>query len=310
MFLSNDNLSFLLDIKSQMKKWRLLSILLLALLLSIFLFNRAKKIESGSTTSLLNIKEACIGEIEISGIIFRDKYRLKVLNEIRDNDKIKALIINIDSPGGEIVGSEVLYEALKSISEKKPTVVLMGGLATSGGYMVSLASDYLIARNGTVTGSIGVLLQSFEATKLAENVGIKFETYKSSELKGSPSPFEKTTPLVDKMIRESIDDTYNFFIDLVAKRRGMDLEHMRQIGNGQIYTGRQALKLKLIDEIGGEKEVLQYLETRGINTKNLKIKEINLREPLSKFDMIEKFLGVFFKTPKNTLLGTYSLMLM
>jgi len=306
MSLSNDTLSALLDIKSQMKKWRLISIFLVVITI-ILLFSRNIYVQK-TEKSLLDLDKNCIGEVEISGIILKDDYRDKVLKEIKKDKRVKALIVNVDSPGGGVVDSEMVYDLLRDISAKKPIVVLMNGMGTSGGYMVSLASDHIIARNGTLTGSIGVLLQSFEATELAKKVGIKFETYKSSELKGSPSPFEKTNPLVDKVIQESVDDIYDFFVELVAKRRKMDLKQAYEISNGQVYTGRQALKLKLVDEIGGKKEALSYLKSKGVNTDKLEVKEIDLKRPMSEFKIIDEFLGVFFKSHKNFLFKKNMLM--
>jgi protease-4 len=308
MLLSNDTFSALLDMKSRMKKWRFLAILFI--IIALISFNIKNFDDKDGEESLIEITENCIGNIEISGVLLKDKYRANILKEIEKEDRIKALIVNIDSPGGGVVESEIIYSLLRDISNKKPIVVVIGSSGASGGYMISLASDYIIAKNGSITGSIGVLMQSFEATDLAEKVGVKFKTYKSSELKGSPSPLEKYNPKVDKVIQESVDDIYKFFVELVAKRRGFSMEEAYKVSNGQIYTGRQALKLKLIDEIGGEKEALSYLKVKGIDVEELEIEEIKLTKPLGEFDFLDKFLGLLSKGKKDFLLKKNHLMFM
>jgi protease-4 len=177
----------------------------------------------------------------------------------------------------------------------------MGSVAASGGYMAAIASDYIIAHNGTLTGSIGVLMESPEVTDLANKIGLKFNTYKSSPLKGSPSPFEKSNPMVDRVIRESIADSYQFFSDLVRERRAekINKEFLNIVFDGRVFTGRQALKAGLIDEIGGKEEALSYLEGNKIDVRNLPIKEVEIIKKEGKF--LDKFLGLipFFDGVKS-----------
>jgi protease-4 len=233
-----------------------------------------------------------IASINIEGIIIDDDYRTEMLTKIAEQKNIKALIVNINSPGGGIVGSEILYENLRTIATVKPIVVVMGSLAASGGYMASLAADHIIARNGTLTGSIGVIMQSSEFTDLASKLGVKFITYKSSILKGSPSPFEKTNPQVDRVINESIKDSYQFFSDLVKQRRAnkLDKNNLSNIIDGRIFTGRQALKSSLVDEIGGKNEALKYLNVeKKIDIAKFPVKKIDLEKPDTA--IISKLLG-------------------
>ena len=206
------------------------------------------------------LPRSSVALLEIDNIIFEDLDRLDVLDEIADDSNYKALMVRIDSPGGTVVGGESLYLALRRVAEKKPVVALMGELATSAGYMVALGSDHIVARQGSVTGSIGVLMQTVEITGLLEKLGIAAESIKSGPLKASPNPLEKTTPEARAAAEEVVRDMYDFFVDLVAERRGMDRPRAGRLADGRVYTGRQAVANGLIDAIGGEREARAWLK--------------------------------------------------
>lgn len=267
--MTNNNIASIIYLRNKLHKWKniaVLSIIFCVLLTLKFTF----------TGSDVSVGEGnFIAEVNIEGVIFQNKYRSDVLAKIANDDKIKAVIVNINSPGGGIVGSEILYEDLKNISKKKPIVALMGSVAASGGYMASVASQYIIARNGTLTGSIGVIMESPEMTQLADKIGVKFNSYKSSPLKGSPSLFEKPTPYVDNVIQSSIDDSYDFFVGLVlgSREKKIKKQYLKIAFDGRVFTGRQALEVGLIDEIGGKNQALNYLYKKNID-KNLPVKEV------------------------------------
>lgn len=263
-------------------QWSHRIIILLSIVLLFFIF------KSGDATISQEVSiRPYVAKIVVSGEISEDDHRSEVLKKILVNDKIKAIIVVINSPGGTIVGSEIIYNELRRISLKKPMVVVMNSLAASGGYMASLASDHIIAHNGTLTGSIGVLMQSYEITGLAEKVGVKFQNYKSSALKGSPSLFEKTNKSVDDAINQSIQDSYEFFADLVRQRRGIKLLSPISL-DGRVLTGRQALKLGLVDEIGGEEEAITYLQQKHNIDHSLPIIEISLEK--KETDFVDKII--------------------
>lgn len=263
-------------------QWSHRIIILLSIVLLFFIFR------SGDATISQDVSiRPYIAKIVVSGEISEDDYRSEVLKKILANDKIKAVMVVINSPGGTIVGSEIIYNELRRISLKKPMVVVMNSLAASGGYMASLASDHIIAHNGTLTGSIGVLMQSYEITGLAEKVGVKFQNYKSSVLKGSPSLFEKTNKSVDDAINQSIQDSYEFFADLVRQRRGAKLLSPISL-DGRVLTGRQALKLGLIDEIGGEEDAIAYLQRKHNIDHSLSVVDISLEK--KETDFIDKII--------------------
>jgi len=292
----SDNLAALIYLKCKVHKWKNI-----ALLLGIFSLLLVLRFVSGGTLSNDVVESDAIVNIKIDGVIFEDDFRSKVLKEIAEEKSVKAVIVNIDSPGGGIVGSEILFDDLRKIAAQKPIVVLMGSVAASGGYMAAVASDHIIAHNGTLTGSIGVLMESQEVTELANKIGIKFKTYKSSPLKGSPSPFEKSNAMVDGVIQESIADSYAYFSDLVRERRGEKLN--KKLGNaildGRVFTGRQALQAGLIDEIGGKDQALAYLSANKIDVKKLPIKDVEITENKEKF--FDKFLSLvsFFNGSKT-----------
>jgi protease-4 len=221
---------------------------------------------------------ASVALLEVHGIIFDDTDRIEALDDVADDDQVKALIVHIDSPGGTVVGGENLYLALRRVAEKKPVVAVMAELATSAGYMVALGTDHLVARQGTVTGSVGVLMQTTEITGLLDKLGITAETIKSAPLKATPNPLEKLTPEGRAAAEDIIQDMYGMFVDMVTERRGMDRDRALKLADGRVYTGRQAIANGLVDEIGGEREARAWLKgTRNIDDR-LPITEVEIRQ--------------------------------
>ena len=292
----SDNLAALIYLKNKVHKWKNI-----ALIFAVFSTLFVIRFIFGGDLSKDFSEGNYIANIKIEGVIFEDDFRSQMLKKIAEEKSVKAVLINIDSPGGGIVGSEILFNNLREIALLKPTVVLMGSLAASGGYMASVASDYIIAHNGTLTGSIGVLMESHEITELANKIGVKFKTYKSSPLKGSPSPFEKPNALVESVIKESIADSHKFFSDLVIQRRGQKINQklLNTIFDGRVFTGRQALKAGLIDELGDIKEALAYLNSQKIDVKKLPLKEVKISKQEDK--IFDKIFGIlpFFNNSTN-----------
>ncbi len=280
----SNNIAILSYLKDKIQKWRNIAIILavivvLLIIRLIFGNDISSKIETGSY----------IANIKVEGSIFEDEFRSEILKKIAEDNSAKALIVNIDSPGGGIVGSEILYLELKKIAEKKPVVVLMYSVAASGGYMAALAGEHLVAHNGTLTGSVGVLMQSAEFVDLAQKIGVKFKTYKSAPLKASPSPFERSSEMTNKVVQESIKDSADFFFDLVKERRGDKIKnHYSQIFDGRVFTGRQALKAGLIDEIGSKDNIIKYLETtHKLDLKSNPLRDVKIKKPADK--LLERF---------------------
>ncbi|KIJ89129.1 signal peptide peptidase SppA [Rickettsia asembonensis] len=269
------------QIKSRLLIWKLAAIILIAIVFLLFGKDFAPK-----EVLPINSNEDYIASVLIDEIILEDEKRDKKLKKIIDDSHIKALIVNVNSPGGTVVGSEKIYNILRKISEKKPVVIVMGTMAASGGYLISLGGDYIISHNGTITGSIGVILQTAEVTELAQKLGIKFNNFKSGELKAVPNPTEKLTEAVRVAIMENIEDTYNFFLELISERRNLPIEEVKKLADGRVYSGRQALKLKLVDAIGSEDTTLKWLqEVKKINA-NLLVKDYQLKPKPKLIDII------------------------
>jgi protease-4 len=212
-----------------------------------------------------------IARVRIDGLITGDQNTLDLLDEIAKSKKVKALIIRIDSPGGTTAGSEAIYEQIRKISKDKPVVAVMDTVAASGGYITAIASDYIVARGNTITGSIGVIFSFPEISKLLDTLGIKMEEIKSGELKAEPSPYKPVSDRVRAVSNEMVQESFAWFTGLVVERRKLTLERVKFLADGRIYTGRQAMKEKLIDALGGEEVAVAWLETDKKLAKDMEI---------------------------------------
>jgi len=204
-------------------------------------------------------EDGYIARYTIEGVILDDRKRDAALDEIAEDDDVRALLVRIDSPGGTVAGGEAMYRSLRRVAKKKPVVAVMGEVAASAGYMVALGADYVLARAATVTGSIGVLMQSADITGLLEKLGVKAEVIKSRPLKAQPNPLEPLSPEARQANKETVLDMYAMFVDMVAERRGLPREQVLTLADGRVFTGRQAKGNKLVDAIGGEREALDWL---------------------------------------------------
>jgi protease-4 len=236
-----------------------------------------------------------VARIEIDGVITEDAQRERALKRVAEDSHARALIVAINSPGGTVVGGENLFRALRRIAEEKPVVAVMGTVAASGGYMTALGADRIFARSGTITGSIGVILQSADVTGLMEKLGIAPQVIKSGPLKAVPNPFEPLTEEGRAAARQVIMDMYEQFVDMVADRRKLSPEAARRLADGRIFTGRQAVANRLIDAIGGETEARDWLEREHKVAKSLPVR--TLRRP----DEASELLGLAGRIMGKTL---------
>jgi protease IV len=200
-----------------------------------------------------------IARIRIDGMITGDERTMQLIEDIEKADHVKAVVMRINSPGGTTVGSEAVYEALRRVAEKKPVVAVMDSVAASGGYIAALSADHIVARGNTMTGSIGVVFSYPEVSKLMETLGIRFEEIKSGELKAEPTPFKPLSEKVRSVSNAMVQDSFNWFVGLVAERRKMTDQRVRVLADGRVYTGRQAKTEGLIDALGGEEVALTWL---------------------------------------------------
>ncbi len=249
-----------------------------------------------------------VARIKIEGIILDDPARDDALMEVAADDKAKALLVKIDSPGGTYVGGEALYASLRRVSEKKPVVALMGTTATSAGYMTALGSDHIIARASTLTGSIGVILQTADLTGLLEKLGIKPEVVKSGPLKAQPNPLEPFSPAARKATQEVVMDFYDMFVTLVSERRSMGREKVLVLADGRVFSGRQAKDKGLVDAIGAEPEARKWLAETHKIADSLPIKDIKVtHEDQPWRELLDSMVGKVLFSERLSLDGVISL---
>ena len=199
-----------------------------------------------------------IARVSIEGLIRSDRERVEALERL-EKSPAAAVIVHINSPGGTTAGSEQLYDALVRLKAKKPMVVVVDGLAASGGYITAIAADHIIAQQSSLVGSIGVLFQFPNFAELLKTVGVKVEEVKSSPLKAAPNGFEPTSPEAREALNSLVKDSYAWFRGLVKERRSMDDTLLEKVSDGRVFTGRQAVELKLIDQLGDEKTAVAWL---------------------------------------------------
>jgi protease-4 len=201
-----------------------------------------------------------IARVTISGLIRDDEERVRQLDRLARAANVKAVILHVDSPGGTTAGSEQLFDALGRVRARKPIAVVVDSLAASGAYITALSGDYIVAKQTSLVGSIGVLFEYPNFSDLLEKIGVKVESIKSSPLKAAPNGFEPTSPEARAAIQSVIMDSYAWFKGLVQERRHMTDGQLAAVVDGRVFTGHQALPLKLIDQIGDERAALDWLE--------------------------------------------------
>src|SRR6202165_2210463 len=213
--------------------------------------------------------------VHIDGLIRSDQNRVEALERL-EKSRAAAVVVHINSPGGTTAGSEQLYDALTRLKAKKPLVVVVEGLAASGGYITAIAADHIVAQQTSLVGSIGVLFQFPNFTDLLKTVGVKVEEVKSSPLKAAPNGFEPTSPEARAALDALVKDSYAWFRGLVKARRGMDDALLETVADGRVFTGHQAVDLKLVDQIGDEKTAVAWLVAEKGVKADLPVREYKL----------------------------------
>jgi len=246
-------------LKRRLALWRLLAVLAV---LGVIAFLVSQNEEIAASAGF----KPHVARITISGVITDDRKQRELLQRAAKSDQVKAVILTINSPGGTTAGGEALFEVIRETARKKPVVAVFGTIATSAAYLVGVATDHIVARGNSVTGSVGVILQWAEVTELLNNLGVKMEAIKSGPLKAVPSPFEPLDEATRAVTKEMVEESERWFRGLVAERRKIDPETVPGLIAGRVYSGRQALEYRLIDQIGGEKDARKWLEeTHGVS---------------------------------------------
>lgn len=253
-------------------------------------------------------QRAHVARLSVSGVITEDRERDEALARIAKDSAVRALIVHINSPGGTIVGGEALYRELRAVAAEKPVVAVMGTLATSGGYMTALGADYIFARSGSITGSIGVILQTTDVTGLLDKLGVSAEAIKSSPLKAVPNPLEPLSEEGREATRVVVMDMYDLFVDMVAERRQLPRETAVQLADGRIYSGRQAAENKLIDALGGESEARDWLASQQAIPRSIPVRDLTIeRRSQGLLGVTEQVVGKALFSERLTLDGLVSL---
>jgi protease-4 len=222
---------------------------------------------------------ASIARVTITGLIRSDRERVEAFERLGKSSS-KGVIVHINSPGGTTAGSEELHDSLRRLSEQKPMVIVVDGLAASGGYIAALAADHIVAGETSLVGSIGVLFQYPNFSEALKMLGIQVEEIKSSPLKAAPNGFEPTSPEARAAIEAIVMDSYAWFRDLVRNRRHLDEAMIQQVADGRVFTGRQGVPLHLVDELGDERTAMAWLA---------KEKEIDPKTPVRDFELRDRF---------------------
>ena len=214
-----------------------------------------------------------IARISIDGVITGNQRLADLMRRVGDSSAVSGVVISINSPGGTTTGSEELFRNIRRLAEKKPVVTFVDGTAASGGYITAIATDYIVARETSIVGSIGVLFQYPDLTGLMGQIGVKVEAVKSAPLKAEPNPFTPTSPEARAAMQAVVNDTYDWFKALVRERRRLNEGELSTASTGQVFSGRQAVPLKLIDRIGSERDAVAWLEQEKGVTRDLPIRD-------------------------------------
>ncbi len=239
-----------------MKKNPVLIVLVTSLVLGllffavIFLASSLLGSKSAERLSLIPVGNK-VALVKIDGVLIEPGRIVEEINDFAEDSSIKAIVVRIDSPGGGVVAAQEIYNALLNArKEGKKVVASMGSVAASGGYYIAAAAEKVVANPGTLTGSIGVKMEFASIEKLLEKIGVKGMVIKAGEYKDIGSPYRDMTPQEKRLLQSVIDDVHQQFIDAVAQGRGLKNEDVRSIADGRIFTGRQAMDLKLVDQLG------------------------------------------------------------
>jgi protease-4 len=222
---------------------------------------------------ITNKKLPHIAKVNVTGMITYQPKLLAALKRIEENDAAKALLVFVDSPGGSTAGAEAIYASLRRIAAKKPVVAQIGTLGASGAYVTAIGTDHIVATQTSLVGSIGLLVQWAEFDKLIGDWGIRFQEIKTSPLKASPNGFTPASEEAKAALRSLVEDSFDWFKKLVAERRRLDDSTLAAVSDGRVFTGRQSMELKLIDELGDEKTALNWLIEKKDVSKTLPLSE-------------------------------------
>ncbi|GAB6072666.1 signal peptide peptidase SppA [Venenivibrio stagnispumantis] len=244
-------------------------------------------------------KSPKIALISIDGVISEYVDILNLIEEAKKDNSIKAVVIKVDSPGGAVGASQEIYRAIEKLREKKPVIVSMGNVAASGGYYISAPANIIYANPGTITGSIGVIIQQVDASEILNKIGIKINNIKSGENKDILYPNKPLTPEQKALLQQTVLDVYNQFLDAIVKYRKIDRNILIKYADGRIFSGKEAQKLGLVDKLGNLQDAIEEAKKLS-NEKEITIIELKPKKPLldelfnSKLSLSEVKSGIYY----------------
>jgi protease-4 len=250
-------------LRRRLSVWRVLAVIAGVLAVGLLIFSAGDGVGIGERKQ--------IARVSLEGIIMEDRDQLKLLKKIAEAKHVAAVILFVNSPGGTTTGGEALFEGIRELAKTKPVVAQFGTVAASAAYIVGLAADYIVARGNSITGSVGVIFQWAEVSQLLDKLGVKMNEIKSGPLKANPSPFQPLDEAGKVVAEQMVAESQRWFVDLVAARRGIDTKSVAGLEQGRVFSGREALSYKLIDQIGGEDDVVRWLEQKRDVPKGLKV---------------------------------------
>jgi len=251
-------------LRRRLTAWRLAAVVLAVFVIALIMAGDQRLAGTGSFLPH-------IARVSVSGFITDDQKMLELLDKVGKSSQVRAVILDINSPGGTTTGGEAMYDAIRRLAEKKPVVAVCGTLATSAAYIVALATDRIFVYGNTITGSVGVIFQWADVSELMRTLGVKVEEVKSGPLKAVPNPFEPTDEKGRALAAEMVQEAKVWFVDLVGKRRNLEPGAVPGLTDGRVYSGRQALALKLVDEIGDERAAKRWLQKERDVTPGLSV---------------------------------------
>jgi protease-4 len=238
----------------------LLFVFILVMFTGVFFF---AYITGGDSRVLALFSGDGVGVLQIDGAIDDSRSVLAEMKRLKEMPWVKAIVVRIDSPGGAVAPTQEIFEEIQRFKKQKPIIASMGGMATSGGYYIATACDKIVANPGTLTGSIGVIMQLNNVEELMKKIGVKGVNVKSGANKDLGSPFQTLSPEGREILQSLVDNVHSQFVAAVAKGRGMNEAQVRKLADGRVYSGAQAKALGLIDQFGTLEDAIELAAKRG-----------------------------------------------
>ncbi len=237
----------------------------------------------------INKNNNFIAKLSIDGVIYERNDILEKIDKLDKDMSAKGLLLIINSPGGTFVSSKEIFDSIKNIGKRIPTAVYMKEMATSGGYLVSLGAERIFSNQGTITGSIGVILQTADMSELLKKIGVNPVIVKSGELKSVPNPLEKINQNQIQYVEKIISLMQKEFLNILKDTRDISSEVIDLVSDGRILTGGQAKSMNLIDEIGSERDAIFWLKQRGNLEDDIPVVDISSKDDFLNILNIKSF---------------------